>query len=316
MLLGEWRKTAPNRESMSNKVMAVLKPVLADLGADADPDCWVLWGEDAEFRYSIMVPTVAGLISVAVRVTGAGEGPRATGKLVRWGKLQVGEFAIEASDGHRIVAVQVEGQVLKGTEEEADRICEFVRGLLAGIDGRAFQPITPVVVQAVAPSVAVAPVAAVSQPVVARPEAPKPEAKPSVKLVPSADQEPAPAPAQAAAARAAKKAAPNAPALAAAPDADQPPARKPAKTPSGRTSGAWVAPHPIGVPTPASKALAVQPAAAPAPTLKAGPSKRAAGQAAQPPAATKPAEPAEGSPVWDVPEPSERETKRPRTWAP
>jgi hypothetical protein len=301
---------------MSNKVMAVLKPVLVDLGADADPACWVLWGEDAEFRYSIMVPTVAGLISVAVRVTGAGEGPRATGKLVRWGKLQIGEFGIEASDGHRIVAVQVEGQVLKGTDEEADSICEFVRGLLAGIDGRAFQAATPVVVQAVAPSVAVAPVAAVSKPAVEKPEAPKPEAKPAAKptliSVPAPAQEPAPVPA--AAARATKKDAPSAPAQAAPPAADQPPARKPAKTPSGRTSTAWVAPHPIGLPVPPSKALAVQPA--PAPTLKVGASKRAAAQAAPPPAATKPAEPAEGSPVWDVPEPTEREAKRPRTWAP
>ena len=38
MQLGEWRKTAPNRESMSNAVLSVLRPVLSDLGADADPD--------------------------------------------------------------------------------------------------------------------------------------------------------------------------------------------------------------------------------------------------------------------------------------
>ena len=57
MLLSEWRKTAPNRECMSNSVLDVLKPVLADLGADGDPSCWVIWGEDPEYRYSIMAPT-------------------------------------------------------------------------------------------------------------------------------------------------------------------------------------------------------------------------------------------------------------------
>ncbi len=186
MLLSEWRKTAPNRECMSSKVLAVLKPVLADLGAAADPACWVLWGEDPEFRYSVMAPTQAGLITVAVRVSGAGsEGPRATGKLVRWGKLQVSELGLEAADGHRIVAVQVEGQVLKGVDDEADRICEFLLGLLAGIDGRAYQVTGPVVVQ-VAPEPQVV---AISKPAVVAPEAPGAGAKPGLKAVPRAGRD-------------------------------------------------------------------------------------------------------------------------------
>ena len=121
MLLSEWKKTAPNRECMSSKVLAVLRPVLADLGAEGDPDSWVLWGDDPEFRYSVLAPTPAGLIVVGLRLGGA-DGPRANGKLVRWSKVQVSELSVEASGGHRIVAVQVEGQVLKGVDEEADRI--------------------------------------------------------------------------------------------------------------------------------------------------------------------------------------------------
>jgi len=132
---------------MSINVLNALTPVLADLGADGDPGCWVIWGEDPEFRYSIMVPTPAGLVTIAVRLSG-GEGPRVTGKLVRWAKLQVSELSVEASGDIRIVAVQVEGQVLKGMNEEAGKICEFVRGLLAGIDGRAWHAAGPIVLSA------------------------------------------------------------------------------------------------------------------------------------------------------------------------
>ena len=148
MRLSEWRKAAPTRDSMNNRVLAVLNPVLADLGADPDPECWVLWGDDPEFRYSVFAPTPPGVITVAIRLSGPAEGPRATAKLIRWSKLSISELGVEASDGHRIVAVQVEGQVLKGVDEEADRICEFVRGLIAGIDGRAPQAIPLAFVQA------------------------------------------------------------------------------------------------------------------------------------------------------------------------
>lgn len=149
MRLGEWRKTAPNKESMSTRVLGVLRPVLVDLGAESDPECWAAWGDDPESRYSILAPTVAGLITMAVRIAGP-DGPRATAKLVRWSKVSVSELSVEASDGHRIVAVQVESLVLKGVDGEADRICEFVRGLLAGIDGRSQTPIPIALVQAAA----------------------------------------------------------------------------------------------------------------------------------------------------------------------
>jgi hypothetical protein len=135
MRLGEWRKAAPNKDSMNSRVLAILRPVLVDLGADADAECWVAWGEDPESRYSVLAPTAAGLITVAIRLTGP-DGARATGKLIRWSKLSVSELGIESSGGHRLVAVQVESHVLKGIDTEADRICEFVRGLIASIDGR------------------------------------------------------------------------------------------------------------------------------------------------------------------------------------
>jgi hypothetical protein len=138
MRLSEWRKTAPNKEALSSKVIAMLRPVLEDLGAESDAECWVAWGDDPESRYSVLAPTDAGLISVAVRLTGV-DGPRATAKLIRWTKVSVSELGLESSGGHRLVAVQVESLVLKGMDNDADRICEFVRGLIAGIDGRTAQ---------------------------------------------------------------------------------------------------------------------------------------------------------------------------------
>lgn len=154
MRLSEWRKTAPTKESMSDRVLAVVRPVLMDLGAEADAECWVAWGDDAEYRYSILAPTVAGLISVVVRIGGPEEGPRATARLIRWPKVAVTELGIEASDGHRVVAVQVESLVLKGVDGEADRICEFVRGLIASIDDRNPQTVPLAVVQGVSAGVA------------------------------------------------------------------------------------------------------------------------------------------------------------------
>jgi hypothetical protein len=300
MLLSEWRKGAPNRETLNNKVLAVLKPVLTDLGADADPAAWVLWGDDPEFRYSVLAPTPAGLIVAAVRLGGNSDGPRVTGKLVRWGKLAVGELSVESSAGHRIVATQVEGQVLKGVDEEADRICEFVRELLAGIDGRnVIQQATPVIVQAVPQTIAsrAVPPAPAPVPVPVPVEIPIREpvraAKPELKAIPaSVTPEPRP-----------QEPRPQEPA-AATPAGNQPRAKKPPKTPGGKSQPAWVAPHPIGLAAPSAPHPAAAQPVAPKPA---------------PPAPAKPAEPAEAAPVWEVPAQPEapgRESKRPRTWMP
>ena len=95
MLLSDWRKAAPNRDSMNASVLAVLKPVLVDLGAGGNPECWVSWGDDPAVRYSVLASTMAGLVSVSVRVNTPGEGARATGKLIRWSKLQVTELSVD-----------------------------------------------------------------------------------------------------------------------------------------------------------------------------------------------------------------------------
>ena len=136
MRLSEWRAAAPNRDAASPKVAALVDPVIGALGAEPDPHGWVVWGEESGVRYSILVPIDAGLIVCFVRVTVPGEGPRVSATLVRWNRVEIGELAIETSSGHRLLSFQVEGYVLQGADDVADRIAAFALEIFAAIDGR------------------------------------------------------------------------------------------------------------------------------------------------------------------------------------
>jgi hypothetical protein len=140
MRLSEWRASSPSKEAGSAKVAATVDPVLRSLGADPDPQCWVAWGEEPGVRYTIFVPTAAGLVATYVRVNVPGEGPRATGKLIRWSRVQLGELSVETQANHRLLSFQVEQQVLHGSDEKADRIARFALELLAAVDGRTLPP--------------------------------------------------------------------------------------------------------------------------------------------------------------------------------
>ncbi len=141
MRLSDWRGRTPHRDSMTTKVISVVEPVITAMGADADPTCWVVWGEDPAVRYVLLIPTAAGLLQVGVRVNVPQEGPRASGKLIRWNRVQSGELAMEVAGGHRLLSFQVEGHVLKGSDDEADAIAGFALQIFAAIDGRT--PPTP-----------------------------------------------------------------------------------------------------------------------------------------------------------------------------
>jgi hypothetical protein len=131
-----WRAKAPFKDSISPKVLAVVDAALAGLGADPDPECWVVWGDDPRSRYLLFVPSASGLVVANVRVSVPGEGPRVGGKVVRWQRVQLGELAIEIQGGHRLVTFQVEGQVLSGADAAADAIADFAHSLFAAVDGR------------------------------------------------------------------------------------------------------------------------------------------------------------------------------------
>ena len=136
MRLSDWRASPPTRDSMTLKVLGVIEPVLSTMGAEKDPSCWVLWGDDPSIRYSILVPSAAGLLICAVRVNVPGEGPRASAKLVRWSRVQLGELAVETQAGHRVTTFQVDQHVLRGADAAAERIAGFALALFAAVDGR------------------------------------------------------------------------------------------------------------------------------------------------------------------------------------
>ncbi len=136
MRLNEWRAKAPLKDSVGPKVMATVEAALGLLGAEADPECWIVWGDDPSVRYMMFVPTAPGLLQVNVRVSVPGEGPRASGKVIRWNRIQLGELAIEIQAGHRLVTFQVESQPLNGADAAADAIASFAHALFAAADGR------------------------------------------------------------------------------------------------------------------------------------------------------------------------------------
>ncbi len=140
MRLSEWRARAPHKDAKSPRIAAIVDPILASVGAGSDPHCWVAWGEDPGIRHTILVPTDPGLVSCFVRVV-PGEGPRATAKLIRWNRVAIGELAIEAQGGHRLVSFQAEQQVLRGVDAEADRVAAFALRVISAIDGRPLPPV-------------------------------------------------------------------------------------------------------------------------------------------------------------------------------
>jgi hypothetical protein len=140
MRLSEWRTRAPHKDAMTPKVLGVVEPVLTALGADEDPRCWVVWGDDPGVRYTLLVPTDSGLMQALVRVNVPGEGPRTSAKVIRWSRVQLGELALEMVSGHRLLGFQVESHVLRGSDDEGDAMASFALELLARVDGRPFTP--------------------------------------------------------------------------------------------------------------------------------------------------------------------------------
>ena len=140
MRLSEWRASAPHKDAGGAKVSAVIDPILVALGAGPDPHCWVAWGDEPGNRYTIFVPTDPGLISTFVRVNVPGEGARASAKLIRWNRVAIGELSVETQGGHRMLSFQVEQQVIRGADHEADEVAAFALRVIAAIDGRPLPP--------------------------------------------------------------------------------------------------------------------------------------------------------------------------------
>lgn len=135
MRLSEWRSRPPHRDAVNAKLNALVDAVITGLGSERDPHCWVAWGEDPNARWTLYVPTPAGLIACFVRVNIPGEGPRVAAKLIRWNRVQVGELGVETQGGHRLLSFQLEQTVMRGVDDEADDVAAFALLLFAMIDG-------------------------------------------------------------------------------------------------------------------------------------------------------------------------------------
>jgi hypothetical protein len=158
MRLSEWQArtghrdaTAGHRDAMAEKVLEPAREALQLLGAERDPECWIVWGDDPQVRWLILAPSAAGLAQVNVRVNVPGEGPRAAGKLIRWHRVQVGELSVEIQGGHRLLTFQVETALLHGADAEADAVAAFVDRLFAAMDGRTLAPGAPDVIELAGP---------------------------------------------------------------------------------------------------------------------------------------------------------------------
>lgn len=136
MRLSEWSAVAPIPGAVGQKVLGVAEAALATLGAMPDPDCWISWGEDPGVRWVLLAATPAGLITLHVRVIVPQEGPRAAARLVRWGRVQLGEVQVEVQGDHRIISATVESVVLRGVDADAEAVGAFIQGVFAAIDGR------------------------------------------------------------------------------------------------------------------------------------------------------------------------------------
>jgi hypothetical protein len=87
-------------------------------------------------RYTILALAEVGLVTCHVRVNVPQEGPRASGKLTRWNRIQVGELSVENQGGHSLTSFQVENQLLRGMGPDGDAVTAFALDLFAGLDGR------------------------------------------------------------------------------------------------------------------------------------------------------------------------------------
>lgn len=136
MRVSDWQATLRGQKLMTGKVAVAYESALALFGEGLDTEAFVAWGDDPEVHYSLLVIGEAGLIIVVVRVNVPLEGPRASAKVVRWGRVAIGELAVEVQRGHKQATAQIDSYILKGVDDEADRIGAFVGNVLMHIDGR------------------------------------------------------------------------------------------------------------------------------------------------------------------------------------
>ncbi len=106
MRLSGWRARAPHKDSTAPRVLVGRRGRAPDARRRRrTPNAGSPGATIPAVRYLIFAPTPGGLVQLNVRVNVQGEGPRASGKVVRWNRVQLGELGVEIQGGHRLVVV-------------------------------------------------------------------------------------------------------------------------------------------------------------------------------------------------------------------
>jgi hypothetical protein len=134
MRFAEWRDGPEGRQRLPEKVIFLIETVTQTLGADGEVSCYVVRGDQPDSRFQVLAATSAGLMALNVRVNLPQEGPRVSGRLVRWGRVQAGEVAIEGHGGHVQVSAQFEGAVLQGLDSAAREIAVWMTEVYRNLD--------------------------------------------------------------------------------------------------------------------------------------------------------------------------------------
>ena len=137
MRLSDWRGRAPTRTPRHPRSSPSSRPILATLGREPDPDCWIVWGDDPgrplpRVRADRRRPPPGPRPGQRPQ-----EGPRASAQ-ARPLEPRPDRRARRSRSRRATACVsfQVEGQVLRGSDDDADAIAAFALRLFAAIDGR------------------------------------------------------------------------------------------------------------------------------------------------------------------------------------
>ena len=107
------------------------------IGDDRDDrDGWVFRDEDRATPYLGAGPISAGLVSCRVRLDVPQEGPRASLEPIRGSRFQVAEPIVETSGWHGRCCAQVQGQVIRATDDEVPAAAAFLLTMPRVIEGR------------------------------------------------------------------------------------------------------------------------------------------------------------------------------------
>ena len=135
MQFSDWCETDEGRRRIPEPLVTLIGNAMRTLGVPLDAPAHVIWGDQPGQRFMVMLACDAGLAILGVRPSTPQEGPRVSGRLLRWSRVQVGELAIEAHHGHVQASAQMEGQVLQGLDAAGAQVAGWMAEVYRRVEG-------------------------------------------------------------------------------------------------------------------------------------------------------------------------------------